>query len=124
MVSSDQWGGCGESKIAFRTDSRQGREKDFGRRDQKETDFRDECCFAGEKASGKTLIQCPYFFTSEAEVVNLEQPLKEEWQVLCEQISVEHDSERLMTLIEELNRVLVAKDQQPQAKKSDAGNAA
>jgi len=57
-------------------------------------------------------------------VVNLEQPLKEKWQVLCEQISVEHDSERLMTLIEELNRVLVAKDQQTQAKKSDAGNAA
>ena len=54
----------------------------------------------------------------------MEQPLKEKWQVLCEQISVEHDSERLMTLIEELNRVLVAKDQQTQAKKSDAGNAA
>lgn len=41
----------------------------------------------------------------------MEELKKEKWQVLCEQISVERDSERMMVLIEELNRVLQARDQ-------------
>jgi hypothetical protein len=48
---------------------------------------------------------------SQAEASNLEELKKEKWQVLCEQISVERDSERMMVLIEELNRVLQARDQ-------------
>lgn len=41
----------------------------------------------------------------------MEELKKEKWQVLCEQISVERDGERLMVMIEELNRVLQARDQ-------------
>lgn len=58
--------------------------------------------------------------TSEADASNLEQPMKEKWQILCEQISVEHDNERLTALIEELNRVLQAREERTnRQKKSD-----
>ena len=48
----------------------------------------------------------------------MEQPVKEKWQVLCEEISVEYDSERLTALIEELNQVLKAREQRAHTKKN------
>jgi len=37
---------------------------------------------------------------------------KEDWKHLCERAAVEPDPERLMTLIEEINRMLEAEEQQ------------
>jgi len=37
--------------------------------------------------------------------------LKEEWMQLCEQAAVEQDTERLMSLVTEINRMLDEKEQ-------------
>ena len=38
-------------------------------------------------------------------------PLKEHWMNLCEQAAVEQDTEKLMLLIQEINRLLEEKEQ-------------
>jgi hypothetical protein len=38
-------------------------------------------------------------------------PNKERWKELCEQAAVEQDSEKLMDLIKEINRLLEEKEQ-------------
>lgn len=37
--------------------------------------------------------------------------VKEEWMLMCEQAAVEQDSEKLMALITEINRMLDEKEQ-------------
>ncbi len=37
--------------------------------------------------------------------------VKEEWTQLCEQAAIEQDSEKLMALVSEINRMLDEKDQ-------------
>ena len=41
----------------------------------------------------------------------LENPSRERWQILCEQIAQERDSECMMRLIEELNQLLQAREE-------------
>ena len=38
-------------------------------------------------------------------------PLKERWMNLCEQATVEQDTQKLMVLIQEINRLLEEKEQ-------------
>jgi hypothetical protein len=38
-------------------------------------------------------------------------PLKERWMTLCEQAAVEQDTQKLMALIQEINRLLEEKEQ-------------
>ena len=38
-------------------------------------------------------------------------PLKERWMNLCEQAAVEQDTQKLMVLIQEINRLLEEKEQ-------------
>ena len=45
------------------------------------------------------------------EYVVMQGKLKEEWMQLCEQAAVEQDTERLMGLITEINRMLDEKEQ-------------
>jgi hypothetical protein len=37
--------------------------------------------------------------------------VKEEWMQMCEQAAIEQDSEKLMALVEEINRMLDEKEQ-------------
>jgi hypothetical protein len=45
------------------------------------------------------------------EYVVMQGRVKEEWMQLCEQAAIEQDSERLMALIQEINRMLDEKEQ-------------
>ena len=46
----------------------------------------------------------------------MEGAVKERWIELCEQISKEHDSEKFLVLVEELNRLLEEKEQRLNAR--------
>jgi hypothetical protein len=54
----------------------------------------------------------------------LENPSRERWKILCEQIAQERDSDRMMRLIEELNQLLQAKDERADGKQSEPESAA
>ena len=45
--------------------------------------------------------------------------LKEQWEQLCEHASVEQDTEKLLALAEEINRMLDEKEQRLQAARSE-----
>jgi hypothetical protein len=55
-------------------------------------------------------------------VTALENPGRERWQSICEQIAQERDSDRLMRLIEELNQLLQAREQRAGSIRSKAEN--
>jgi len=38
-------------------------------------------------------------------------PTKERWQQLCAEVVIEQDPKRLLELVEEINRILAAKEQ-------------
>ena len=44
-------------------------------------------------------------------------PVKERWQILCEQAANEQDSTKLVELIKEINRLLEEKQQRLKAKR-------
>ncbi len=45
---------------------------------------------------------------------------KEQWRVLCEQAATEQDPEKLLKLMEEINRLLVEKERRINAKREGA----
>ena len=49
---------------------------------------------------------------------------KQRWQDLCEQAAIEQDPERLMRLIEEINRLLEAKEKRLQERETGRSSAA
>jgi hypothetical protein len=57
-------------------------------------------------------------------VTVLENPSEERWQILCQQIAQERDSDCLMRLIEELNQLLQAREERAGGKQSEPENAA
>ena len=44
---------------------------------------------------------------------------KEQWQHLCEQIAIEQDPERFLSLVQELNDLLEAKERRLDAQRKD-----
>jgi hypothetical protein len=58
------------------------------------------------------------------EATALDNPTKERWQILCQQIAQERDSDRMMRLIEELNQLLQAREERAAGKQSEPENAA
>ena len=49
--------------------------------------------------------------------------VKEGWMQLCEQVAIEHDTERMIELVRELNRMLEEKEQRLERKPSKSGAA-
>jgi hypothetical protein len=49
-------------------------------------------------------------------------PIKERWQELCEQAAIEQDPQRMIELVEEINRILTEKEQRLNAQRSSAAN--
>ena len=49
---------------------------------------------------------------------------KERWQALCEQAATEQNPERLMELIEEINRLLAAKEERLNRQRAESVHAA
>jgi hypothetical protein len=49
--------------------------------------------------------------------------VKEDWLQLCEQVAIEQDTERMIELVGELNRMLEAKEQRLERKQSKSGAA-
>jgi hypothetical protein len=47
--------------------------------------------------------------------------IREEWMHLCEQAAVEQDSEKLMTLVKEINRMLDEKEARLERRAQQAG---
>lgn len=50
--------------------------------------------------------------------------IKERWQALCEQAATEQNPERLMELIEEINRLLAAKEERLNRQRAESVHAA
>ena len=49
--------------------------------------------------------------------------VKEDWLQLCEQVAIEQDTDRMIELVRELNRMLEEKEQQLERKQSKSGAA-
>jgi hypothetical protein len=49
--------------------------------------------------------------------------VKEDWMQLCEQVAIEQDTERMIELVRELNRMLDEKEQRLERKQSKRGAA-
>lgn len=49
-------------------------------------------------------------------------PIKERWQELCEQAAIEQDPQRMIELVEEINRILTEKEQRLNTQRSSAAN--
>ena len=47
--------------------------------------------------------------------------VKEGWLQLCEQVAIEQDTERMIELVRELNRMLEEKEQRLEGKQSKSG---
>jgi len=56
-----------------------------------------------------------------SEATRMQGQVKEDWMQLCEQIAVEKDTERLIKLARELNRMLCEKEERLERERSARG---